>query len=81
MNILSDLGKKLQYDYLRLSVTKRKRFSRWFKEDKDDDIQTIKEYYGYSSSKAKGVLLCLKEQDLIEMRKSLEKGGSKTKKL
>ena len=67
----------MQYDYLRLSVSKRKRFSKWFKEDKDDNIKTIQEYYGWSYRKAKECLGCLTETELKTMKDSLKTGGVK----
>ena len=77
INIRHGLDKKMQYDYLRLSVSKRKRFSKWFKEDKDDNIKTIQEYYGWSYRKAKDCLGCLTETELKTMKDSLKTGGVK----
>ena len=71
------LDKKMQYDYLRLSVSKRKRFSKWFKEDKDDNIKTVQDYYGWSYRKAKECLGCLTETELKTMKDSLKTGGVK----
>ena len=73
MNEVSFLDKKLQYDYLLESISKRKRFSKWVKPEENKDIEIIKEVYGYSDSRAREVL------DLVpieQLQKYTEKGGS-----
>ena len=32
------MDKKLQFDYLRMSLRKRKRFSKWQKQEKSDEL-------------------------------------------
>ena len=78
INIRSGLDKKMQYDYLRLSVSKRKRFSKWFKEEKNDNIKLIQEYYGYSYRRAKEVLECLTDDNIKTIKDSLKTGGVKS---
>ena len=78
INALSGMDKRLQYDYLRMSVSKRKRFSKWIKEDKNDNIETIQEYYGYSYRKAKECLGCLSSEQIENMKNSLKTGGVKS---
>ena len=78
INIRSGLDKKMQYDYLRLSVSKRKRFSKWFKEEKNDNIKLIQEYYGYSYRRAKEVLDCLTDDNIKTIKDSLKTGGVKS---
>ena len=78
INIRSGLDKKMQYDYLRLSVSKRKRFSKWFKEEKNDNIKLIQEYYGYSYRRAKEVLECLTDDNIRTIKDSLKTGGVKS---
>jgi hypothetical protein len=63
MNRLSGLGKKLQYDYLRLSVRARKRYSKWIKDETNDRIDALKALYGYSHTKAKQVIDLISEAD------------------
>jgi len=74
MNQLSFLDKKMQYDYLINSITKRKRFSKWIKVEENKDLDIIQEVFGYSESRAREVL------DLLPMDKIKEftqKGGQK----
>ena len=78
INIRHGLDKKMQYDYLRLSVSKRKRFSKWFKEEKNDNIKLIQEYYGYSYRRAKEVLDCLTDDNIRTIKDSLKTGGVKS---
>lgn len=75
MNIRHNITNKLQYDYLLNSIRAQKRFSKWAKKDESDDIYVIKEYFKYSYSKAYQALSILSSQDIINIRKKLQKGG------
>ena len=75
MNRNHHIDNKLQYDFLRNVVRKRKRFSKWIKAEKSDAVDTIKEYYGYSNEKAQSVVDLIDEDALANMRKVLSKGG------
>jgi hypothetical protein len=77
MNRYAHIDSKLQYDFLRTLIRKRKRFSKWTKEDKNLDIDLIKEYYGYSKEKAFQVLPLLSKEQLTFISKKLSKGGRK----
>ena len=65
----------MQFDYLRLSMRKRKRFSKWLKKESIEDLELIKEYYDYSDTKAKEALEILTPDDLDDIRQKLYKGG------
>ena len=75
MNRYSHLDNRLQYDFLKQIVRKRKRFSKWDKLNITDDLQTIKDYYGYSTSKARDVLSIISKEQMNQMRKYLNRGG------
>lgn len=62
MNLSHDLDNKMQYEYLFYSVPKRKRFSKWHKKDKDEDLQTIATHYKLSIQKAEQVCSVLDDQ-------------------
>lgn len=64
MNRHHHVDKKLQYHFLLNIVRKRKRFSKWTKVDVITDIDTVKQYYGYSDSKARQVLPLLSADQL-----------------
>jgi len=75
MNVNYHLDNRLQYDFLKQIVRKRKRFSRWHKISTDSDIETIKEYYGYSNAKARDVLDLHTKEQLVQMKSHLSHGG------
>jgi len=52
MNKYPFLDKRMQYDYLKGSIRKRKRFSGWVKKYKSDVIDAIIKYYDVSYRKA-----------------------------
>ena len=75
MNKNSHIDSRLQFDFLKQIIRKRKRFSKWNKADKSADIEVIKEYYGYSRDKAYQVLSILTKDQLDIIRKKISKGG------
>ena len=77
MNILNGLDSKLQYDYLKHSVRKRKRFSKWLKNEKIENLDVIKEYFNYSNSKAQEALKVLSEDDISVIKDMMQTGGVK----
>ena len=77
MNGKSFLDHKMQYDYYRFSLRKRKRFSKWLKEEKSNNLQIVKDYFNYSNRQAKEALRILTPEDLQEIRNFLDVGGVK----
>jgi hypothetical protein len=76
MNQWPNLDKKLQFDFLLHSIRARKRpFQPWVKRNTVDDLEVIKEYYGYSNEKAQEVLPLLSENQMAELKTALDKGG------
>ena len=75
INEFPDTDKKMQFDYLQNSIRKRKRFSKWQKKQKVENIEIVKEYYGYSNQKATEVMGLLSDNDIEEMRIYLSGGG------
>ena len=76
MNIYNQLDNKLQYDFLLNSIRQRKRFAPWLKTSKIDNLDLVKEYFGYSDQKAKEALTLLTDDDLELIRSKLNKGGN-----
>lgn len=76
MNCHPWLDKKTQFDFYRISIRKKKRYSPWLKKEIEDNIEIIKQVYGYSEQKAREVLNILRPEDLELLRKSLYKGGT-----
>ena len=75
MNIYNGLDSKLQFHFLLNSIRARKRFSPWLKTSKIKNLETIKEYFGYSDQRAKEVLNVLTDEDISYMETKLDKGG------
>jgi hypothetical protein len=75
MNSRPHLEKKLQFSFLINTIRARKRFNKWIKPEKIEAIEVIKEYYGYSTEKARQVLPLLSQTQLDDLRKRLIKGG------
>lgn len=79
MNLRGGLDKRLQYEYLLYTIRKRKRFSPWQKAEQPENLEAVKEYYGFNNSKAIEALKILKSEDLQMIKESLNLGGLKTK--
>jgi len=75
MNINHHLDNKIQYDYMFNVIRKRKRYSKWSKPKKDQDIEMICLRYNYNKEKAKAALSILTDVQLKKIRQSMEKGG------
>jgi len=75
MNIYNGLDNKLQFHFLLNSTRARKRFTPWLKSSKINNLETIKEYFGYSDQRAKEVLNVLTDEDISYMETKLDKGG------
>ena len=79
MNRLHHLDKKLQFDFLLNSIRTRKRFAPWLKANKVDYLEYVKEFYGYSNAKAKSALTILTNEQVKQIKTSLNKGGKNGK--
>ncbi len=75
MNLYWNLPNKLQYDFFINIVRKRKRFSPWESKVKLDDLESIKEYYNYSTPKAQEVLKILNKEQIEFIKSKLKRGG------
>lgn len=77
MNRLFHLDNKLQYHFLINIVRKRKRFSKWNKPELINDVEVVKEYYGYSNDKARQILPLLTSDQIKILREKVSKGGKR----
>jgi len=80
MNMNYHLDNRLQYDFLRTSVSKKKRYSKWFKNNEDACLKIISEWYGCSMQKAKEYKNLLNEKDINTLSELIDHGGFKRKK-
>lgn len=77
MNMNHQLDKDMQYQFYLNSLRKRKRFSPWIKKDKVQDLDIVKQYYGYSNEKASQALRTLSKQQIEFIKQRLDIGGAK----
>lgn len=77
MNQYSDLDNLLQYDFFINTVRPRQRFSPWGKKEKVQDLDIVKQYYGYSNEKALEALRILTSDQLEYIRCKLNTGGKR----
>ena len=77
MNRNHHIDHRLQYDFLRGVIRKRKRFSKWAKKDQVANVEVIKEYYGYSDAKAESVADLISSDQIDMMKAKLSKGGKR----
>ena len=77
MNRYHHLDSHLQYQFLINIIRKRKRFSKWVKPELENDLESVKEYYGYSNEKAKQCLPLLTPSQIKQIKEKVNKGGRK----
>ena len=75
MNQRAHLFNGAQFNYYRGALRKRKRFSKWPKADKSNDLDTIQEVYSCNRTVAKLYLKALSKEDLAQVHSKLIKGG------
>lgn len=76
MNLNPNTDALMQFHYMINSVRAWKRpFQKWQKLEKDENLELVKEYYGYSNDKAKAALELLTEDQIVMIKKKLYKGG------
>ena len=75
INQLHHLDKKLQFDFLINSLRPRKRYTPWMKAKKLENLEYVKEYYGYNNEKARYALDILNDEQISAIKTKLNKGG------
>lgn len=76
MNLVPNADPLLQYHYLLNTVRAYRRpFQKWQKRETIEDLDAVKEYFGYSNEKAKDALSILSNAQIEEIKKNLNKGG------
>ena len=76
MNKSPHIDKDMQYSFFINTVRKRKRFSPWLRKDKIQDLDVVKQYYGYSNEKAMQALKILSKEQLDYIKQRLDIGGT-----
>jgi len=75
MNLNAHLDSRLQFDFFINIIKKRKRFSPWLKPSEVENLEVLKEYYGYSNEKAKSVLSLFNNKQIENLKERIYKGG------
>lgn len=66
---------KSHYDFLFYTVDKRKRRSKWFKAEKDEQVQLLCDYFTVSVNKAREMVKFFSPEDFENIKTTLHKGG------
>ena len=75
MNARPHIEKAMQFEFLRRSVTKRKRYDKWVKAEEVENLDLVKEFYGYSDKKALDALSILTPSQIEYIRNT--QGGTR----
>ena len=80
INKLPNTDKLLQYHYLINKVRGyRRKYEKWHKFETTENLEAVREYYNCSIEKAKEALTLLSDDQIIEIRKRIYKGGLNAK--
>lgn len=71
VNVYHNIDNRMQYDFLREAIRKRKRFSKWNKQTKSKPLEIVKAYYGYSTIEAKRVMSLLNKDQIKDLENKL----------
>ena len=77
MNRYHHLDHRLQFDFFINIIKKKKRWSKWIKPQDINNLELIKQHYGYSNEKAKSVLELFSNENIEELKRKGFKGGKR----
>jgi hypothetical protein len=63
-----NITKKQHYDYLYYSIPRGKRFIKWFKSEKPDNVEYVMKYFQCSEPKAVEILNIITSEDLEQIK-------------
>lgn len=75
MNSRPHLDKKMQFNFLINIIRSKKRYSKWLKAEKLENLEVVQEYYGYSKEKARQVLPLFSNEQIDYLKRRIKKGG------
>lgn len=76
MNARSQLDDRLQYEFMFHILPKEKRYIKWIKPEKEEQLEVLKELYGMSTRQAEKALELINIQGTYnELLERVEKGG------
>jgi hypothetical protein len=77
MNRHHGLSHKMQFDYLRHAIKRKKRFSPWTKKESLEDLEVVKQFFQFSDAKAREALEILTDAQLAEIKERMDAGGKR----
>lgn len=78
LNVNHHIDKDVHYKFLLNAVRKKKRFTKWAKKAKTaEQVEIIKEYYGYNYRVAESVADLITDEQLKVLQSRLDKGGKR----
>lgn len=78
MNLHHGLDKKLQYEFLKNAIPKRKRFNKWIKKGADPKhLDLVCSYYKYSKERGMEALSILSEEQIKQIEQLMDTGGKR----
>ena len=76
MNMRHFVDKKMQNDFLLNTIRSQKRpFAKWVKTEKSDNLECIKNIFGFSDSKAREALKLLSKEEIQQLKEQTDIGG------
>lgn len=76
MNKSAQIPAKWQFDFLKNSIPKKKRFSKWHKKDATtEQLKLVMKHYKYSEKRALEVLGILSTKQVAEIQAQYDHGG------
>lgn len=75
INQYAHTDNKLQFEYYLNGIPKKKRFSKWAKKEKNDELDIISEYYGCNYTRASEIHKIINKSNIDFMKQKLQKGG------
>ena len=77
INVQHHLPKRAQYEFLINIVRPNKRWAKWVKDENNEDLDIICEYYRCNSKIGREYLSLLSKDQITIIKKELDKGGNK----
>lgn len=75
MNQHNRLDKRVQYEFLLNIISKKKRYAKWHKEENNENIDAVCQFYSISPKQAEEYLSILTNQQIDIIKQRLSKGG------
>ena len=75
INTMHHLDKDMQYSFYLNSLRKKRSYSPWLKKDKAENLDLIKQYFGYNNDKARDALRILTKDQIELIKSKLNTGG------